>query len=563
MCVNEYFKKNKYLLMKWMMYEFFCSVAIVLWSFFMKSLYDVLVNEGLGSIKNLFIYGLFFVIFYFISSYYSERSKAKYLNGCNNMLKNDLYSCIMNKNINSFNEDNSAKYISILNNDVKLIEEKYFCLLPTIFASYMLAFIAGVTMIFYDALLGTATLFINLLPIVVSYFIGNNLSQKRKIYMDHLEKFNLNIKDIFNGFDIIKTFNAEERVGEKFREINCKTEGKLLELRKSESLVQAVMSTLNYLTAVIQLVLSVYLIYKNYINMGILLGIMQISNYVSNPIEHLSQYMVQYKSVKSIKNRINDILNIDNDISINKVNINGINTISLKDISYSYNEKNDVIKNFSFDFESGKKYAIVGRSGCGKSTLIKLIMHYYENYSGHILIDDNELRNIDKKSLYNNVCLIGQNIMLFDDNIRNNITMFQEFEDKEVIDVTNLVGLNSIVNNSEEGIYSKVLESGMNFSGGEKQRIAIARALIRNTPIIILDEATSNLDNENTCNIENLILEIDKLTSIVVTHKLNATLLKKYDEIIVMSDGIIAEHDSFDNLINKKGLFYNLYKYGL
>lgn len=375
---------------------------------------------------------------------------------------------------------------------------------------------------------------------------------------------------ILTPFEVIKISNAESKVELKYNEINCEVEQNLFNLRKTEALVHSIIYTTNYLTSVLQLVLSVYLIYKNYITMGTLLGIMQISNYVSNPIEQITESLVNYKSIKDVMNRITDILNysyrydIDkNNMKRKKVNIENIKNITLKNVNFAYKEGLNIVKDVSFQFESSKKYAIVGRSGCGKSTLVKLIMNYYDDYNGSILYNNTELKDINKRSLYENISLINQNIMLFDDNVKNNITMFKEYDDDKVMQVISLVGLQNLIYSNIEGIYSRVDENGKNFSGGEKQRIALARAFIRNTPILILDEATSSLDNENTYNIENLVLQMKDLTCIVVTHKLNPNILKQYDEILVMHNGNIIEHDSFENLIKNEGYFYSIYKYGM
>ncbi|WGX77259.1 ATP-binding cassette domain-containing protein [Paraclostridium bifermentans] len=210
-------------------------------------------------------------------------------------------------------------------------------------------------------------------------------------------------------------------------------------------------------------------------------------------------------------------------------------------------------------FERNKKYAIVGESGCGKSTLIKLIMRYYNEYEGKITIDNKDLNKIYSSDLYKTISMIQQNVFMFDDSIKENIRLFSNYSDESVVESCKRSGIMGLINRLEDGIDSLVGENGNKLSGGEKQRIAIARALINETKILILDESTSALDNETAYSLEKSLLNLENLTMIVVTHKLIKNLLTNYDEIIVMKDGMVIEKGSFEELIDIKGYFYSLY----
>ena len=299
--------------------------------------------------------------------------------------------------------------------------------------------------------------------------------------------------------------------------------------------------------------------YKGEISVGTSIIIIQLSTHIVGPVKTSISLINQIKSVSLIADKIDEILyNSCDDIedtSLPKFE----NNIEVKNLNFSYTLDRKALNNINLTFEKNKKYAIVGESGCGKSTLIKLLMRYYKDYEGDILIDNNNINNIFSSDLYKNMSMIQQNVFMFDDTIKENIKLFANYSDDEVLNICNRVGLSNLISSLPDGINSNVGENGNKLSGGEKQRISIARSLINNTKILILDESTSALDNETAYNLEKSLLSMGDLTLIVVTHKLIKNILLNYDEIIVMKNGLVIEKGSFDYLISLKGYFYSLY----
>ena len=307
------------------------------------------------------------------------------------------------------------------------------------------------------------------------------------------------------------------------------------------------------------LLLGGYLMYKKSITVGTAIIIIQLSTHIVGPVKLSISLINQIRSVAMIADKIEEILEDTHDDFENIKLENFSKSICIENLNFSYTEERKALDNINITFDKNKKYAIVGESGSGKSTLIKLLMRYYNDYEGKISIDNLNIKNIYSSDLYKNISMIQQNVFMFDDSIKENIRLYSNHDDKDILNACERSGLNKLINKLPHGINSLVGENGNKLSGGEKQRIAIARALINNTQILILDESTSALDNETAYNLENSLLNLENLTLITVTHKLIKNILNRYDEIIVMKNGKIIEKGNFEDLINIKGYFYSLY----
>ena len=307
------------------------------------------------------------------------------------------------------------------------------------------------------------------------------------------------------------------------------------------------------------LLLGGYLMYKKSITVGTAIFIIQLSTHIVGPVKLSISLINQIRSVAMIADKIEEILEDTHDDFENTKLENFSKSICIENLNFSYTEERKALDNINLTFDKNKKYVIVGESGSGKSTLIKLLMRYYNDYEGKISIDNLNIKNIYSSDLYKNISMIQQNVFMFDDSIKENIRLYSNHDDKDILNACERSGLNKLINKLPHGINSLVGENGNKLSGGEKQRIAIARALINNTQILILDESTSALDNETAYNLENSLLNLENLTLITVTHKLIKNILNRYDEIIVMKNGKIIEKGNFEDLINIKGYFYSLY----
>ena len=499
------------------------------------------------------------IITMFLAEYIDGLVMSKYIKNTVNYLRTDIFSKIIDKDIKDFSLDNSGKYISILYNDIKMIEDNFLNNIFQVIAS-ILSFSISIAVLFYIS--PVVVIFIVFFG-VLGFIIPNALSKKLVIakndYSTNLEEITSVTKDLFSGFEVIKGFNISKKINQVFKYNSNNVETSKRKCSIIEAIIRGFSISFSVTIYLGVLILGGYLMYHNRITVGTAIIIIQLSTHIVGPVKTSISLINQIKSVSLIAKKIEDILKSSSeDIEENNLE-NFKNCIEINNLTFSYNEERKALDNINLVFEKNKKYAIVGESGCGKSTLIKLLMRYYNDYEGSIKIDDNDLKSIYSSDLYKNMSMIQQNVFMFDDTIKENIKLFANYSDEKVIKACKRSGIYNLIERLPNGIDSLVGENGSKLSGGEKQRIAIARSLINDTQILILDESTSALDNETAYNLESSLLELDDLTLIVVTHKLIKNILLNYDEIIVMRDGKIVEKGSFEELINLKGYFYSLY----
>jgi len=526
-------------------------------------MFKYIIDLAAGTDLNKFFKGLILFLIYILISVVFETllkiTKAIYMRKTLSYLKYDIFTNILNKDIRSFNEQNSAKYISVLTNDVNMIEQD--CLLNMFnLVNYAVAFILAFISIIYISIPITIAIFVlTIMALSIPNLFGNKLSKKKSVYSESLEELTTKTKDILSGFEVIKNFNIFSKAKEMYNNSNVDAEMKKQNFSIFSGLIDSLAGLLGMLMFVVPIVFGGYFVIKGQITIGTLIALIQLMNNLANPLSQSIQIINKIKSLKSISQKISNISKEESKEEA-KYSLENFNkNIEFKNVAFSYDGSKQALEDINITFEKGKKYALVGGSGSGKSTILKLLLRYYNGFNGEITIDGMKHEEITLDTIYRQLSVIQQNVFMFDGTIKDNIALYQDYTDVDILKAVNLSGLSKLVESLPNGIYEPIGENGSKLSGGEKQRIAIARALLKNSSIMLLDESTSALDNETAYSIEKSILNLKDVTSIVVTHKLMEDILKEYNEIIVMKDGRIVETGDFYSLIEKKGYFYSLY----
>ena len=560
--MRKYLFKNKFFFICTVIISILSSTINVGMAYVFKFILDIISNGDVNKFPVIVFTFLGYLVVMSAIRVFEGIVKANYIKKSMSCLKQDLFSKILKKDIVDFNEVNSGKYISILSNDMTMIENDYFNSIFEIIKVIWGFLLATVSMFILSKEITIVVILFGVLSLFMPKLFSKKISNSKMKYSDSLERFTIKIKDVFLGFDVIKSFNVEEKMLNEYSAWNDDVNMKKFKFSIWKSIIEglSIFISMGIFGAVI--VIGSYFTIKGYITVSTMLACVQLCNNVANPIGNILEILNNIKSLKNISKKIMTIINATDDTTVYKEKDIFEDKIQIENLTFSYNGNKNVLKNINYTFEKGKKYAIVGESGCGKSTLIKILLKYYKGYSGRIIFDNETINNISTESLYKLESMIHQNVFIFDSTLEGNISLFKDYNKEKVNEAIKISGLENVVNKIDGGLKGTVGENGKVLSGGEKQRLAIARAILKETPIIYLDEATSALDSLTSYDIEKTILSMEEKTAIVITHKFNEEILRMYDEIIVLKQGEIEETGDFEQLISKHGYFYNMYNIG-
>lgn len=500
------------------------------------------------------------IIFFAVQETLYHRLLSAYIKRALSQYKSYAFKRLSAKGISAFSKESTGRYLSVLTNDVTVIEKDYLRGFFELIAQ-PLTFAATLAMMFsYSIALTAAAILLCFLPFLGIALFSPELAKREKALSDKNENFTSKLNDLLSGFSVIKSFKAETEAALIFDEENRSAEQVRSRRLFWQGLLEAAGGSLSMLMQFGIFFIGAYLAVRGHITAGVVLIFTNLSNSLIVSVQMIPQNLAQRKAAKVLIEKMAKIAEENSSRSGETIEPVLNDSISIENLTFGYEPGKPVLHDLSLRLEAGKKYAIVGSSGSGKSTLLNLLMGSGDDYEGHLRFDGRELRDIAPDSLYELMSLIGQNVFLFDDTIRRNITMFRDFPQKVVDNAISRAGLKELIR--ERGVDYRCGENGSGLSGGERQRISIARCLLRRTPVLLLDEATASLDNQTAFAVTESILELEGLTRLIVTHRLDRILLEKYDEIFVLRDGRMIEQGTFDNLMDRKGYFYSLYTIG-
>ena len=460
--------------------------------------------------------------------------------------------------IGAFNKNNSGNYISALTNDVTSIESNYLLADVGIMEAVLTAVLSLSLMFYYSWEMTLLVIVLCIAPMAVAMVFGSRVAEQEKEISARNADFVAMVKDLLSGFGVVKSFQAQEETSRLFEERNGQLEQIKCKRKKTSQLVQIISGLTAFAVQIGVFVFGAYMAIKGRITVGVVVAFVQMMNYILQPLNTLPTLLADKKAAEGLIEKLSAYCEENRTEGKDEVIASVGDGINFEHVDFSYEAEKLVLKDVSLQFEAGKSYAIVGGSGSGKSTLLNLVMGSFDGYEGKVTIGGKELKKVNPDSIFDVVSVIQQNVFVFDDTIRRNICMFKEFPDDVVKAAAEKAGLRQLI--AEKGWDYDCGEGGIHLSGGEKQRISIARSLLRKSQVLLVDEATSALDAETADSVTNAILDIDGLTRLIVTHKLDEKVLNRFDGIVVMKNGHVEEEGTFGELMEQKGYFYSLYQ---
>lgn len=531
------------------------SLGYVWIAILLQQLLDIVMAQHIERFFHMIVFSIGYFLVLGVLLYLQSLLEKKLINIILYEVRRDTFRGIRNHSLQIFSKSNSADYISSMTNDIKLLEDQF--LLPLFeVIQYSVIFCASfIVMIYFDLIVTICVIFAILLMFVVPSLIGGVLEKRQQYLSQQLSKFTVCLKDIFSGFELMKSYSLEKQMMERFETSNKATKKAKLSVDHMIALNEGISAFLSLIVQVVVLFLSAYFILTGRITVGSLLGMVQVSSNMANPLLMIFVNVPKVKSVEPIIKKLKLLsLYSKNEIQ-NKNSAMFRQGIAMKHVSFSYDGEHDVLHDINCNIDKGKKYVIVGKSGCGKTTLIQLLSGYYDMYDGDILYDGCELRTVNEDEIVKLSSIVHQNVFMFDETIYDNICLYEKFPKEMVDQAVEDSGLSDFLSERSVGLSYQVGENGANLSGGQRQRIAVARALIRNKPILILDEGTSAMDMQTAHDIEQRLLKVRDLTLITITHKLDEELLRQYDCVLYMDNGRIKGMDHYDQLLKSSKEF--------
>lgn len=534
------------------------SLNLIL-SWIIQQLMDTAAGEsGALSFRTLLLISAGFVLLCAGLSLLNYASQPRFLERAMRQYKDFAFKKLIGKSISSFRDESAAGYLSALTNDAASIETNYLAQMLAMITKAVTFVGALLLMCRYSMLMTAIAAGLTVLPLTASLLTGNRLQAVESRVSERNGEFTAALSDCLAGFTVVKNFKAEREIFRLFAQSNKALEHEKFTGRRIKTLVGMIGAVTGIFAQLGVFIAGVYLSMKDgSMTPGAVVLFVNLMNSIISPIAELSGLLACRKAALGLVDKLAAALESSSSREGSETLNRLEHGIRLENVSFAYEPGKTVLHGINAEFEAGRAYALVGGSGSGKSTLLNLLMAAETNYGGHIFADGIELSDISTDSLYGTMAAIQQNVFVFNASIKDNVSMFRDFPKTELDEAIARAHLGALIR--ERGEDYLCGENGSGLSGGEKQRISIARSLLKKSSVLLADEVTAALDAQTAHRVSSDILDLQGITRIVVTHTLEESLLRRYDKIFVLRGGRIEEAGSFADLMANKGYFYALF----
>ena len=555
------------------------------WKLFTVAIFMMLISSGVSALMPIVIqryidnhltnsgfewtittrFALFYFILVLVKSGLTYFSEYWFMNSYEMTIANlrrQVYRKVNRLSMRYFDQTPNWSIVSRITNDTETIKEFWKVFLQMADGLFNAISIA---IAMFSLNVQYAMIFIAFVPVVLllmyTYQKYSTIIYGRM--REALSKVNTELSESISGMSTIQHFNQEERKKKEFDLVSQEYVDARIRMFKMNAVL--LMPAINFIEAIVLVILlsifGIQFFNDMAVNVGIVYAFTSYTRSFFRPIGNMINSLSIYQDGIVAGYRVIKLMDRDDLAPTESENATGEITngkIEMNNVTFSYDGKRDVLKNINIKANPGETIALVGQTGSGKSSIINLLMRFYEFNQGEILIDDQSIKNIKDHDLRQKFGLVLQDSYMFYGNIRDNISMFKDFSDEEIRQAAEFVNADKIIEKLDDGYDSKVIERGAAFSTGEKQLLSFARTILRKPKILILDEATANIDTETEQMIQDGLKKMRRgRTTIMIAHRLST--IKDADNIYVLRHGEIIEEGTHDELIAKEGMYYNMY----
>ncbi len=528
--MKKYQRKNSVYYIGALVFILISTVFAVVLQFFKGDVLDYAIAGDVGTTFRYAALLIGFILGEVLFYYGYRRFSARFSVGCTRLLKHDIFESIIRQDYVIYKEKQQGEYVAKYTNEADMIKSRYFQMKPLFWEILLKIIFVSLALFLLDWRIALITILLLTTPLYVPKLIEKRLQKAQTEYLKAVGENLAKVNDWLSGFEIIKNFSIERKILLKFDESNTISMEKLLRDTILGAAAQLITTLISYLSYFIVLACSAWLVLSGEFSAGDFFVAIGMIDQLSYPLISLAEIIRQLIAVKPSCAAMEQFV-VQNNVGANTKSLSCIEReICYDSVSFGYTDDRLLLKDFCFTAEKGKKYLIKGPSGCGKTTAINLLLRYYNVSDGKIMIDGVPISEYG--ATYPAITVVRQEAVLFHDTLKNNLTMYGEVSDDRLIKMLRSLGLGRFAN--LQSLDTVITENGANLSGGEKKRICLARALLRNTDVLILDEPLANLDESTAKKIEDLLLSVSGKLLLVVSHQFSEEKLSLFDEVIVL-----------------------------
>jgi len=480
--------------------------------------------------------------------------KARYICDIRQDIKHQIFTKLFNINAASFSDRAaSGEYISLFTNDITIIEQRLFNRIFSLISSIFSIVILGASFVALNEKLAVAILAFGTFAMFVPVVYSKTLSAVNLTYSKKLSGLTQKLKEFLGAYSTIKNYAVEEQIENQFDKLNLDTENAKFDADSTISLADNIGSLLSWFMQFLAVGMGIMLILNGEIVIGTVVAARSFASDLANPLQSIVGDINSIRSVSEIVKKIKKLSEpialageVPTSASDKSAVSSGID-IEFDSLHLEANGQT-IVDNFSFNFEHGKKYLIIGKNGSGKSSIFKMLKKQFPQYLGSIKLNGKPVSQMDNQELSHMVSYLSENVSLFSGLVRENISLFRNFSPESFKTAVDDAQINLDLNRV-------IVDGGTNISSGEQRRIEIARSLLTSVKVLIFDEVVSTLDIETAFEIEKMVLDFSEKTVIFVSHNFSGKLIEKYDEILIMDNGQLIAHGTYQDLIQSNAYF--------